>query len=683
MGNFSIISPYLKKGVFPLLLGFLALIICDFTQMTIPRLVGSVIDLLAEGDSASRTFARPIAAIFGVAVLVAVMRYVWRHLIYGFSRGLEKKLRERLYNRFVELSVSWHDENSAGNLMALATNDVEAVRLALGFGLVSLVDSLVLGSAAVTFMLSISPRLCLWSFAPLPLITVTTGYFGRRIYKRVLETQNIFGSLTEIIREHISGFKVIRAMALEDLAKSEVNGESDKYMRKNVSLSVLMGMFFPLLNLLTNLALALTLFFGGTYVIRGSISPGDFVAFLTYLALLAYPLMALGYTMGLMQQGLASLTRLSGVISATEREIHPRGENDPTLEEWMKTPDPPFPETGKNPGHDLKAEAAPARIEIAKETPAPPAEKAPAFAPPAPKKLESVEFAGVTFKYPGRNEPVLNDLSFSLSPVGVTALTGPTGSGKSTLAELLPALREPDAGLVLVNGRPSTEHSLATLRSLFVYIPQDGHVFTGTLFDNIAYGKPGASKKEALAAAETSGLPMDPEVFPLGLDTPVGEKGVTISGGQRQRVALARALMMDPPYLILDDTLSAVDAAIEEEILDRLLALRADKGTLIISHRVTSLKRAEKFLVLEKGRLGGEGTFDEILEKSKYFKRITELANLGLDNLGLEGPDPFSENREGFGARGGVKGKRRPFRPDGADRADRAERTDRPDTVEP
>jgi ABC-type multidrug transport system fused ATPase/permease subunit len=467
-------------------------------------------------------------------------------------------------------------------------------------------------------------------------------------------------------------------MALEELAKSEVAKESVSYLKKNVRLSMIMGAFFPLLNLLTNFALALTIFFGGGYVIKGVISPGDFVAFLSYLALFAWPLMAMGYTIGLMQQGFASLSRLAKVLSPeTEiREIREMAERA-ALEESLKKEERVSQEETEK---EALAE------ENAEEDATPPRERA-LYAPleefidftevsgleglselrdiaereyedeaegegegqgegqgdgqgevgqvKSLPELLSLEFKEVSFGYPGRRGLALNGLSASIPAFGLTALTGPTGSGKSTLASLLPALFRPSSGEILINGKDSGDFPPWLLRSLFTYIPQDGHIFTGTLFMNVAFGKPEATMEEALWATEIAGLPIDPRVFPEGLMTRVGERGLTLSGGQRQRLALARAVLMDPPYLILDDTLSAVDASVEDEILNKLLALRKERGTLIISHRVTSLKRASRFLVMENGTLTGEGTFDEVYRDSAYFRRITELANLGLDCLGL------------------------------------------------
>ncbi|MDR1577875.1 MAG: ABC transporter ATP-binding protein/permease [Deltaproteobacteria bacterium] len=571
----SIVGVNFREKLQPLIWGFLALAACDLLQMIIPRITGRAIDILAEPKARLIDLLPSLGLIMGLALTVAFLRITWRHLIYGFARYLEKDLRRRLHAKFLSLSLSWRQDNSSGDLMALATNDIESVRMAVGFGLVSFMDAVVMGLSAIVFMLAINPALCFYAFLPMPLITILTKYFGQAIYLKVLEIHDIFGQLTETVRERLNGIKVIRALGLETLSQTEVAKISLIHVAKNTRLALTMGLFFPLMTLLTNLALALTLSLGGKAAMAWEITPGDFVAFITYLALLSWPMMALGFTLGLMQQGLAALDRLGRVL-------------------WIAEPSP------RPIGRSIK--------------------------PPA--SLEIV-FDQVNFAYRGRSNPVLSELSLTCPAGLICALTGPTGSGKSSLAALLPALYEPTGGQILLNGLPTTQWSLASQRALFGYAPQDGHIFTGSLGQNLAVGRPEATERQLIQAAEMANLPIDLSVFPEGLETIIGEKGLSLSGGQRQRLALARAWLRDPLFMILDDTLSAVDAAVEETILANLIpTLKSrNRGALIISHRLTTLKTADRVFVLENGRLSDWGTAQELADRPGYFQRISQLAN--------------------------------------------------------
>jgi ATP-binding cassette subfamily B protein len=453
--------------------------------------------------------------------------------------------------------------------MAMATNDMDNIRMALASGLISIVDTLLLGCAALFFMVSISPDLTFWAVLPLPAITLVTHFLGRRLYRLVLSTQNSFGLLTETVREKLAGLKVIRAMGLGTLALLETERAGRDYVKLNIRQALLAGTFFPFLHFMSNLAVALVLYFGGRETVLGRVSTGDFVAFISYLALLTWPLIALGMIIGFLQQGLASLDRLNRVFTAEDEEP-------------------------------------------------------PKFSPPLETRTDIV-IERLTFQYPTRRSPALDEVSLSLAHDRITALVGPMGSGKSTLAALLPALFTAPPGTISVAGRFLEYWPLADLRARFGYVPQDGFLFNGTIYENVAFGRPAASEAEVLAAAETAGLGEDLQFFPDGIQTLVGERGLTLSGGQKQRLALARALLPDPPYLIMDDPLSAVDAEVEAQIMSRLLALRRGRGGLIISHRLSSLMAADRVIVLERGRVADQGTPAELMSRDSYFKRVWEL----------------------------------------------------------
>ena len=569
MSGLKLITPYFRRHSTSVALGFAALMGCDLAQLFIPHLLGRGIDLMSAPGAVPGDLWPIVQLIGGLALVVAGLRYAWRNLIIGFSRRVELGLRDRLYAELVRLSPRWHLGNSSGDLMAMATNDMDNIRMALATGLISIVDTLFLGCAALFFMVSISPGLTLWAILPLPAITLVTHLLGRRLYRLVLSTQNSFGFLTETVREKLAGLKVIRAMGLGALALRETERSGRDYMKLNIRQALLAGTFFPFLHFMSNLALALVLYFGGRETILGRVSTGDFVAFISYLALLTWPLIALGMIIGFLQQGLASLDRLNRVFTA---------ENEET----------------------------------------------PALVPPVEARTDIV-IKNLTFQYPTRSLPALDDVSFKLAHDRITALVGPMGSGKSTLAALLPALFAAPPGTICVAGRPVEEWPLSALRARFGYVPQDGFLFNGTIYENVAFGRPAASAAEVRSAAETAGLGEDLNFFPDGLETLVGERGLTLSGGQKQRLALARALLPDPPYLIMDDPLSAVDAEVESQIMSRLLALRRGRGGLIISHRLTSLMDADWVVVLERGRVADQGTPAELMSRDGYFKRVREL----------------------------------------------------------
>ncbi len=577
MSAARLLKPFFQKYYPAVLAGFFALVICDLAQLAIPTILGRAIDMISGESGQQPNLLRPVIQILLLAALVAVARFAWRNLILGFARRVEKGLREKLYERMIHLSPRWHLENDSGDIMAMATNDMDSIRQAIAAGLISVIDTLVMGCVALGFMLAISPSMTLWALLPMPAISLATHFLGRRIYRMVLEVQDIFGLLTETVREQLSGLRAIRAMGLINLSLAETEKSGRVYLEKNVQMSFLSGLFFPFLHFMSNLAVTLVLYFGGRETILAQISTGDFVAFITYLAMLTWPLMALGMIVGFIQQGLASLNRINRVLSAVD-EAEPVQAAEEKAADWAE---------------DL-----------------------------APV----LEARNLSFCYPGRNMAALKGLNLRLDPSELTALVGPMGSGKSTLAAVLQGLYRCPPETVWLNDIPLEQWPSSRLRSIFGYVPQDGFLFSGTVFDNIAFGRPEASESELLEAADIAGLTADIQAWPEGLQTVVGERGVSLSGGQRQRLALARALLLDPPYLIMDDTLSAVDAAVEDEILRRLRQQRRGRGALIISHRLTSLMDVHRVLVMQDGRIVDDGSPAELLSRDGYFKRVCELA---------------------------------------------------------
>ena len=551
-----------------ILIGLIALFIVDVLQLFIPRVIKHAIDDLTSG------IISPVRLLlYGLEVLILALgigglRYIWRYFLLGAARRIEKALRDRLFIHLQTLSASYFSKTQVGDLMAHATNDVEAVRMAMSLGIVFLMDTIILGVLTIFFMIYINPRLTLFAVLPMPIITLITLFFSRTIHHRFEILQKTFASLTERVREAITGIRVIKAYALEEKEREKLSQLSQDYIRKNLSMTKIWGMFFPVILFFSNLSMAIVLYLGGELTIFQSISTGDFVAFMSYLGLLSWPMMALGWAINMIQRGGASMDRLNRIFVET-------------------------PEISDSPGV-IHSGPIKGRIDI----------------------------RGLTFSPGNGGNPLLRDIHLTIKEGERIVLVGRIGSGKSILCNLVSRVLEPPQGYLFFDGIEIHEMPLEVLRRSIGYVPQDTFLFSDTIRENIAFGKPDASDKEVEEAARLAQIYDEVMEFPGGLNTVIGEKGITLSGGQRQRIAIARALLMDPPIFILDDALSSVDIQTEERILEGLEKFLKGKTSILITHRIAPLRRADCIIVLEEGRVAEMGDHKTLLSKGGIYAEL-------------------------------------------------------------
>ncbi|HSB03927.1 MAG TPA: ABC transporter ATP-binding protein [Thermodesulfobacteriota bacterium] len=558
------------------LIGLLALIVVDILQLLIPRVIKYAIDDLTVGAISSSRLLSYAGEILLLAVGIGGFRYIWRQLLLGASRRIEKALRDRLFHHLQSLSFSYFARTKVGDLMAHATNDIEAVRMSIGLGLVFFVDTLILGVLTIFFMIYIDPLLTLYAILPMPLITILTLFFSRLIHQRFESLQKTFSALTERVRESMAGIRVVKAYVLEEKEREKLSRLSQDYIQKNIQVTRIWGMFFPLLLFLSNLSMVVVLYFGGRLTVFQSISTGDFVAFMSYLGTLAWPMMALGWAVNLIQRGGASLDRLNRLLN----EI-PEIQDSPNLPT-------PLGKEGKR-GLLLKGK---------------------------------IDIKGLTFVSRNGGSPILKDIDLSIQLGERLALVGRTGSGKTIFCNLMVRILEPPAGSIFLDGIEIHRIPLKELRQSIGYVPQDTFLFSDTIRGNISFGRLDATDKAIERAARIAQVWDDIKGFPEGLDTLVGEKGVTLSGGQRQRVAIARAILMDPPLFILDDALSSVDIQTEERILEGLEEFLKGRTTILITHRIAPLLRADRIVVLEEGRVAEAGDHTTLLSRGGLYTEI-------------------------------------------------------------
>jgi ATP-binding cassette subfamily B multidrug efflux pump len=578
--------PYLKNYRWSYAAGTLCVLLTNGIWILFPLVLGKAADDLHEGVNRHKLLVYA-ALLLAIAVTKGIFQFLTRWIVIGISRDMEFDLRNDLFARLEILSYSYYQRHRTGDIMARATNDLNAVRMLLGPAIMYSANTIVYTAGALAFMISISPWLTLYTFLPLPAVSVVIQTFGRRIHERFERIQAMFSDISARAQENFSGARLIRAYVQEDAEIRAFETENQEYIRRSLRLVRLMGMLWPTLELMLGCAVVLVLWLGGREVIHGlsrvtlvsnlgnshpavtttlslsgSMSVGQFVSFSTYMMQLTWPIIALGWVINIFQRGTASLIRINEILQEQ-------------------------PEIKDAPGAQ------------------------------APEIKGEIEFRGLNFSYEG-NE-VLHDVNLRV-PAGTSlAIVGPTGSGKTTLVSLIPRIYDAEPGMVLIDGRPIRDYLVSTLRKNIGFVPQETFLFSDRIRENIALGVDFATDQDIHNAADAANIAVDIEGFPEGYDTMVGERGITLSGGQKQRTAIARALIRNPKILILDDALSSVDTHTEDKILNHLRDVMRGRTTIFISHRVSTVRNADRIAVLHGGRIVEIGTHNELLALNGYY----------------------------------------------------------------
>ncbi len=593
--NLRPLFPYLKRYRGGLFWGGLCVLFNNGIWILFPQVLRRAVNDLHSGVTRQKLLTYSLLVI-AIALAKGIFQFLTRWVVIGISRDIEFDLRNDLFAHLERLSYSYYQRNRTGDIMARATNDLNAVRMLLGPAIMYSANTIVFTAGALGFMLAISPKLTLYAFLPLPIASIVIQYFGRRIHERFERIQAMFSDISARAQENFSGARVIRAYVQEQAEIAAFESANQEYIRRSLGLVRLMGMLWPTLELMLGAAVVIVLWLGGREVLLGNMNVGDFVAFNTYMMQLTWPVIALGWVINIFQRGTASMVRIQEILSQ-KPEI--ADENQASSHEPRAT--------SKQAARSSKLEAR--------------------------GLIGEVEFCNLNFAYNGT--AVLKDINLRIPAGSSLAIVGPTGSGKTTLVNLIPRIYDAAPGAVLIDGRPVRQFPLDSLRRHIGFVPQETFLFSDTIRENIAFGVSAedsqeggqASLDDIKAAAEAANIAQDIESFPEGYNTTVGERGITLSGGQKQRTAIARALLRSPRILILDDALSSVDTHTEDKILNHLREIMRGRTTIFISHRVSTVRNADSIAVLHQGRIVEQGTHDQLIARNGYY---TDLYNKQL-----------------------------------------------------
>jgi ATP-binding cassette subfamily B multidrug efflux pump len=561
---FRRLLPFLLVYRRQFIVGLLCVVVTTTIQLLSPWVLKYAVDDLNAGVTRSK-LAFYAAALLGIACVGGVFRYLMRQILIGASRDIEFDVRNAFFARLQLMPVGYYQARRTGDLMSRATNDLNAVRMMIGPAIMYSANTILVFIVAIVLMVSLDARLTLMALVPLPFVTIVVRYFGGAIHKRFEAIQEQLAHLSAVVQEALAGVRVVRAYNQQAHEIERFGQANREYVRRNRVLIRLQGLFFPSMTLFLGFGSLLVLWIGSQHVIRGEITLGEFVAFNAYLVMLSWPMIAFGWVTNILQRGMASWKRMLEVLDAVP-DIDDRHASEA--------------------GHIAPLTGA-------------------------------IEIRDLVFTYPGTERPVLDHVSLTIAAGQTFALVGATGSGKSTLIHLIPRLHDPPAGTVRLDGVDVREIPLDRLRGAIGVVPQEPFLFSNTIAENVSLGPggersaPGADRLQNAAAIAR--LDKDVASFPKGYETLVGERGITLSGGQKQRTAIARAVMLNPRILILDDALSAVDTYTEEEILERLRVFMRKRTSIIVSHRVSTVRHADMIVVLQDGRIAEQGTHDELV----------------------------------------------------------------------
>ncbi len=575
------LKPYFRRHRWLLIAGFGAILFSNVFEVLVPLIIREAVDGLQE-EATMRQFFEYGAMVVIATALSGLFSFATRQTIIVASRKIEYELRNDFYTHLQRLSIPFYHNSTTGDLMAHTTNDINQVRNFLGPGIMYSTSTLVGFVIILGIMLSINSTLTLLALLPLPLISIVVFFIGRIVHRKTIRIQEQFSNITARAQENLSGIRVIKAFTREDYEVDQFKELSEEYYRRNMGLVRVQSLTRPLLYLLVGISIIVVLWYGGFSVIEGRMTMGDVTAMMIYLGMLIWPMIAFGWVFNIIQRAAASMGRLNRIFDI-EPEIKDGPDTDYSITELQ--------------GH--------------------------------------ISFKNVTFSYDNENEPVLKNIDLDIPAGKSVGVIGFTGSGKTTLVSLIPRLYDVEHGKLLIDGHPIEKIPLNTLRSHIGYVPQETFLFSESIRENIAFGNGGTEKQLVERVADIAHLSGDVEDFPKKFETIIGERGITLSGGQKQRASLARALARDPRILILDDAFSSVDTYTEEAILARLRDEMRERTTLLISHRISTVKEADEIVVLDNGSIVERGTHDELVERGGIYANLhkKQLLEKELDEM--------------------------------------------------